>query len=37
MLRPLDEYYPAGPYLELGAVPDLHKKEIPETSQSSFG
>lgn len=36
MLRPLDEYCPAGPYLELGAVPDLHKK-IPETSQSSFG
>lgn len=26
MLRPLDEYCPAGPYLELGAVPDLHKK-----------
>lgn len=37
MLRPLDEYCPAGPYLEFGAVPDLHKKEIPETSQSSFG
>lgn len=34
MLRPLDEYCPAGPYLELGAVPDLHKKKIPETSQS---
>lgn len=37
MLRPLDEYCPAGPYLELGAVPDLHKKKYPKPAKVSFG